>query len=83
MVILCTALTAGIIILFSPSVKNKFWIIFVAVVVGLFALSTSTVQGIIIDSIRNRNRQRVEISYTELMKKITLKICWKGMNCLA
>ena len=51
MVILCTALTAGIIILFSPSVKNKFWIIFVAVVVGLFALSTSTVQGIIIDSI--------------------------------
>jgi len=51
MVILCTALTAGIIILFSPSVKNKFWIIFVAVVVGLFALSTSTVQRIIIDSI--------------------------------
>ena len=51
MVILCTALTAGIIILFSPSVKNKFWIIFAAVVVGLFALSTSTVQGIIIDSI--------------------------------
>lgn len=51
MVILCTALTSGIIILLSPSVKNKFWIILAAIIVGTIALSTSTVQGVIIDSI--------------------------------
>ncbi len=51
MVILCTVLTSGIIILLSPSVKNKFLIILAAFVVGVSALSTPTVQGIIIDSI--------------------------------
>lgn len=51
MVILCTVLTSGIIIVLSPNVKNKFLIILVAIIVGMFALSTSTVQGIIIDSI--------------------------------
>ena len=51
MAILCTIFTSGIIILLSPSVKNKFWIILTAVIVGVFSLSTSTVQGIIIDSV--------------------------------